>query len=120
MTKMTKPERVAYAISESGETPASMARMIGCTSAAIYQWIAGDTKDIRNELLFALADATKFHARWIATGEGPERPREDERLARLAELFGTLDERGKTAVFRVAETESAYSLSPDIKDEKSA
>jgi hypothetical protein len=34
-----------------------MARQIGCSSAAIYQWIKGDTKNIKNELLFALADA---------------------------------------------------------------
>ena len=67
-------DRVKYAIHESEQTPSSVARKIGCTPAAVLQWISGDTKNIKNDLLFALADATGFEARWIGTGEGPERP----------------------------------------------
>ena len=107
---MNKQQRIAHAIEQSGHTPASMARAIGCSAAAIYQWIKGDTKDIKNELLFALADASRFEARWIATGEGPVRPDDDADRKRLAEIYGTLDERGKAAVFRVAEAEAAYTV----------
>ena len=69
---MDKGERIAYAIKKSEHSPASMARELGCSAAAIYQWIDGTTKDLKNELLFALADKTGFSARWLATGEGPE------------------------------------------------
>ena len=117
---MTKSERIAHVIEASGYNPASMSRKIGCTSAAIYQWIAGSTHDIKNELLFALADATGFCARWIATGEGPQREEESERTKRLAAMFEQMDERGKQAVFRVAEAESAYAVTPPIKDETAA
>lgn len=110
--KMTKPQRVAHVIEQSGQSPAAMARIVGCTPAAIYQWISGETKDIRNEYLFALADATGFNARWIATGEGPERTTEDTRAKRLAEIYAALDERGKASVFRVAQTESEYIVEP--------
>jgi len=117
---MTRPERIAHAIEESGQTPAAVARLIGCTSAAVYQWIRGETKDIKNDLLFALADATGFHARWIATGEGPAKLTEDVRARRLAELFQSLDDRGKDAVFRIAEAESSYSVKPEILQKRSA
>ncbi len=65
-------ERVAHAIKVSGHTPSSVARAIGCTPAAVLQWISGSTKNIKNEYLFALADATGFEPRWIATGQGRE------------------------------------------------
>lgn len=65
--------RVEFALSENGLTPTSAAPLIGCTREAILQWIDGSTKNIKNELLFALADLTKFEARWIATGSGNQR-----------------------------------------------
>jgi len=33
----------------------------------------GNTKNLRMENLFAVADATNFSAKWIALGKGPER-----------------------------------------------
>lgn len=117
---MTKGQRIEHAIAESGHTPASMSRLIDCTSAAIYQWISGQTKDLRNDLLFALADATGFNARWIATGNGPPRPQEDERARKLTDIFTALDERGKSAVFRVAESESTYNQDGPVTPKRSA
>jgi len=68
-------ERVKYAIEHApgNLTPTSVAVKIGCSREAILQWISGETKNIKNEYLFAFADLTGFEARWIATGEGPER-----------------------------------------------
>ena len=106
MAIQTLAERVAKAINASGKTPAGIAREIGVSPAAVYQWIQGGIKDLRNENLFALADATGFSARWLGTGDGPmvDRygspavkhvmevmenlpPAEQAKLARLADAF---------------------------------
>lgn len=106
MTTQTLAERVAKAIDASGKTPAGIAREIGVSPAAVYQWIQGGIKDLRNDNLFALADATGFAARWLGTGEGPMvdcygsaavkhimavmenlPPAEQTKLARLADAF---------------------------------
>lgn len=113
---MNRGQRIAYAIAQANQTPASIARMIGCTSAAVYQWIKGDTKDIKNDYLFALADATGFEARWIAIGKGPETKAAGERERRLLDTYALLDERGRAAVHRVAEAECAYVTEPECKD----
>ncbi len=67
-----KGDRVRYALDKSGHTPSSAAKTIGCKPQAIFQWISGATDNIKNELLYRLADLTGFEARWIALGEGPE------------------------------------------------
>ena len=114
---MDTGQRIAWAIKESGHTPASMARVIGCSAAAIYQWIKGDTKNVKNELLFALADATRFEARWIATGEGPDRRPIAGDADKLAAIYDALDDRGKAAVLRVAEAEMVYAVKTTPPDE---
>jgi transcriptional regulator with XRE-family HTH domain len=111
---MSRGERIAYAIRESGNSPAAMSRLIGCTSAAIYQWIKGETKDIKNEFLFGLADATGFEARWIAIGEGPQRLDVNEAQRRLLALFSKLDERGQATVLRAAQEQCEYVIDRPI------
>lgn len=69
----TLGQRVKHAVDESGLTGEQIGVRIGCSREAISQWINGPTKNIKNELLFAFADVTGFRARWIATGEGPQR-----------------------------------------------
>ncbi len=68
----TLAERVTKAIQTSGHSASSIARQLGCSPEAVLQWMSGATKNIKNEFLFALADITKFNARWIGTGDGPE------------------------------------------------
>lgn len=106
MTIQTLAERVAKAINASGKTPAGIAREIGVSPAAVYQWVQGGIKDLRNDNLFALADATGFSARWLGTGEGPQvesyssaaikhvvqvmenlPPDDQDKLSRLADAF---------------------------------
>lgn len=72
MSMNTLAERVTKAIETSGNTASSVARQIGCSPEAVLQWMNGSTKNIKNEFLFALADITKFNARWLGTGDGPE------------------------------------------------
>lgn len=68
-----KGDRVRYALEQSGLNPTSAAKAIGCTSQAIQGWLSEATENIKNELLYKFADLTKFEARWIAIGEGPQR-----------------------------------------------
>ena len=103
-------ERVAHAIKVSGHTPSSVARAIGCTPAAVLQWISGSTKNIKNEYLFALADATGFAPRWIATGQGRERSLAalNHRVVELVNNYELCDERGKNSLYMASEREAAY------------
>jgi hypothetical protein len=70
----TKAGRIAYAIKASHHTPASIAMLTGCAAPAVYQWINGSTKNLKEEHLWKLSDVTGFDARWISTGEGMPRP----------------------------------------------
>ena len=69
MKMNTLADRVIKAIEASGHNASSIARQIGCSPEAVLQWMSGSTKNIKNEFLFALADITKFNARWLATGD---------------------------------------------------
>jgi len=50
-----------------------LAKKVGVSRSAFYQWLAGDTKNLRLENLFALAEETGYSAKWIATGHGTKR-----------------------------------------------
>lgn len=107
--------RIEHAIAASSTDISRVASACGVTVQAVYAWMRGDVKNLRNDNLFALADITGFEARWIATGQGREKPGGDERKKRLEQLYDSLDERGRAAVFRVAESESSYSTGPTTK-----
>lgn len=113
-------DRIKHLLSETGESASSLAKKIGCSAAAVQQWLSGDTKNIKNDLLFAIADVTKFEARWIGTGKGPERKQEDERTKKLVEIYTQLDVRGRDSVFRIAEVEYNYTTMKDDKDQNAA
>lgn len=68
----TKSGRIAYVLEATGHTPSSMARLLGCAPAAVYQWLNGSTKNLKEVFLWRLADITGFEARWISLGEGPQ------------------------------------------------
>lgn len=121
----TTADRVAHVVAtfkdeHTGASAATLAAAIGCSSSAISQWIAGTTTNIKLDLLFKLADETQFEARWIATGEGPQRPDGDPRKRRLESIYDQLDERGRTAVLRVAEIELPYVTGATSNGKKSA
>lgn len=109
-------DRIAHILVKTGLTASGLARAIGCSPAAVSQYLSGETKNVKNELLFAMADVTGFEARWIGTGKGPEKtPEKDEKTKRLVEIYAELDARGKDSVFRVAETEYEYAVVGDKK-----
>lgn len=114
-------ERITKAIKGSGREVREIARACDTSSQAIYVWMRGGVKDLRNANLFALADITGFEARWIATGEGPEqRAGGNQRESALLQAYRATDERGKMAIHRVAEAESDYSVSTDQKKDIAA
>ena len=123
----TMPERIAHAI-ETYETEhkagaAAIAHKIECSPSAISQWVSGLTKNIKNDLLFKFADETRFEARWLATGDGPMRldggPEGDPQKHCLDLLYAALDQRGRAAVLRVAQSEREY-VTPPPENQKSA
>lgn len=67
----TKAGRIGFVIKASGHNPASIASLLGCKPAAVYQWLDGSTKNLKEHLLWKLADITGYEARWISQGEGP-------------------------------------------------
>lgn len=70
---MERHERIAKAITVSGKKKGEIAVECGVAPSAVTQWISGESKSLKPENLFALADATGFNARWIGIGKGPEK-----------------------------------------------
>lgn len=104
----SQSQRIAFAIKTSRLRQADLVRATGATRSAVSQWINGQIIKIGAEHIFAIADATGFEARWLATGDGPMTHLEDERTKALCRIYDQLDERGRDAVLRVAESESSY------------
>lgn len=73
---MERHERIAKAIRASGKKNGEIAVECGVAPSAVTQWISGESKSLKPENLFALADATGFSARWIGIGKGPEQENE--------------------------------------------
>jgi hypothetical protein len=67
----TKAGRIGFVIAQSGHKPSSIAPLLGCKAAAVYQWLDGSTQNLKEHLLWKLADITGYEARWISQGEGP-------------------------------------------------
>jgi len=67
---MTRAERVALAIKHSKKLKKEIARECGVSPSAVTQWITGDSKSMKPENLFALAQATATNAEWLANGTG--------------------------------------------------
>ncbi|WP_447775226.1 LexA family protein [Pseudomonas chlororaphis] len=70
---MERHERIARAVELSGKKNVEIAAACGVKPSAVTQWISGETKSIKPENLYALADITGFEAEWLGVGRGPER-----------------------------------------------
>lgn len=119
---MNLSDRIKYVLDNAPNvTVAEIATKCGVSVQAVYKWKRGDVKTIEPENLFVLADLTGFSARWIGTGKGEEKESEgDERTHKLAELYAQLDDRGKAAVFRAAESEQSYLRGAEKNADKAA
>jgi len=63
-------ERIRYARKQAGLTQAELAKKCGVSKGAVSLWEGGQTLNLKNENLYALAKATGFSDRWIVTGTG--------------------------------------------------
>lgn len=70
---MTLSERIKEALDGAKLSVTDAAKKVGVGRSAIYPWLSGDTKNLKLENLFALADATGYSAKWIAIEKGTKR-----------------------------------------------
>ena len=70
MEPKTIGERVKIRRVELGLTQADVARVAGVSEAAVSQWENGDTKNLKNDHLFSVADLLNLAPRYLATGKG--------------------------------------------------
>lgn len=103
-------DRVTQAVNASGKSASAIAREIGVTPEAVLQWMNGPTKNLRNDNLFRLADATGFSARWIGTGEGSAIDRySDSRIQHALACMERMTEADLTTYARMGD---AFLLTP--------
>lgn len=116
MSIQDRLQRVVLHLNSIDVPVATIAKETNVTAQAVYKWRDGNGGKIEPENLFKLADLSGFEARWIATGKGPELAADwDERTKNLIAMYRKLDERGRDHVFRVAQIESTYTVTPDGK-----
>lgn len=113
-------DRINKAIDESGVSVAQVAEACHTSVQAIYKWRRGGVASVEPEHIFAVADLTKFSARWLTLGQGPERVPSPERMNALIDNYLAADDRGQKAVERAAEQESRYTLDHQRKRERSS
>lgn len=105
------PERIKQVMDDMEINQVEMAKLAGVTKGRVNQWLNGTYgSGMSAEAAFRLADKTKFNARWLATGDGPERDplAANHRVRDLIDNYAKLDERGRQHVLTVAEREASY------------
>lgn len=65
-------ERISATRRELGLRQADLANAAGVSEAAVSQWERDETKNLRLEHLFAVADLMKVNPRWLALEQGPK------------------------------------------------
>lgn len=103
--------RIRVRRAELGLTQDQLGEKCGATKSAVSQWESNTTQP-SVETLLLLRDALGCSIDWLLLGKTRGECGESVRRQRLGDLFDNLDERGQDAVFRVAEAESVYSVSP--------
>lgn len=71
MEPKTMGERVKIRRLELGLTQGDVAKVAGVSEAAVSQWESGNTKNLKNDHLFSVADLLNLAPRYLATGKGP-------------------------------------------------
>jgi hypothetical protein len=102
MNTDTLGKRIEHTLATSNKTPAEAARACHVTAQAVYSWIRDEIKNLRSEHLFALAELTQFEAKWIATGNGPERPK-GKMNAKTAEVLKAMEDMPEYMVDKVVD-----------------
>lgn len=66
----TLAERIAARRKELGLRQEDLADAAGVSKAAVSQWERGETKSLKLENFFAIADKLRVAPRWLALGQG--------------------------------------------------
>lgn len=89
MTQHTMAERIKLARERAELSQVALAKLIGVSRSAVYQWEHGITKQLTAENIVELQRATGVSASWIITGRGAmesiELRAEQAQLLRAAE-----------------------------------
>jgi len=67
-------DRLNEALRERGQKAPWLARQVGVSKSAAYQWLDGKTKNMRHENLLAAAQALGVRTEWLIKGRGPMMP----------------------------------------------
>lgn len=92
-------QRIAQLRAEKGQTLAVVAKAVGVSGAAVQQWEAGSSKNIKLANLVRLAEHFKVSIRWLVSGEGSRQPEEagTEFESQVLALFRLLGPDGQHA-----------------------
>lgn len=71
-----------------GLTQTEVGAAAGVTKGAVSAWESGNTKNLRLENLFAIADKLKVNGRWLAIGSGPKHPGDHEAVTKFSHPSG--------------------------------
>ena len=71
-------KRIADLRAESGQTLAAVGKAIGVSGAAVQQWEAGASKNIKLANLAGLAAHFRVSMRWLVSGEGERKVEETQ------------------------------------------
>ncbi len=78
-------ERIQHLLAERGVKPRSikptLAKVCGISYEAVRQWFAGDTSNIRNENLMAIAEEYEVTVDWLLSGTKEQLFELDQRIA---------------------------------------
>lgn len=111
MKKDTKANRIRQLRLDAKLTQQQVASYVGVSRVAVAKWESGDTKDLKQENLFRLADLLKINERELVRGGpgGPSTPpkpapktnveqlpkRRDKRIEEAIQLMEATDDRGR-------------------------
>lgn len=101
-----------------GLTQDQLGEICNAGKSAVSQWEKGDTKPTIDNMV-ALQARLGFSIDWLLTGDAAKCGG-DAKSQALLDLFSHLDERGQSAVLRVAEAESVYVIHDDGLQKSSA
>lgn len=85
-TAKTLGQRIKLARQSADMSQADLARSVGVTRGAVTHWEKDSIGNLKNEHLYAVADATRVNPRWLATGKGSMRPLDNLPPSLIAKL----------------------------------
>lgn len=87
----TKGDRIRWARKTAGLSQAELASLVGVTKGAVSLWETNQTKNLKNDYLFLVAEKTKVNPKWLVSGEGDAKINmEDEGSAEAQRLAASI------------------------------